>query len=131
MFCWLNTLTGALTGNCRVATPNTANPSSKPRSAKCAIREVREETGLEVLAERTSGIYFDAQEDFHHFVFVCKAMDSSLIFVANDGITECAYWPSDGLPRPISDFTVRRIQDAIKIPDVTLPVIFSGRKWLE
>lgn len=47
-------------------------------------------------------------------------------------ITACAYWPPEALPRPISDFTVRRIEDAISPANrFPLPVTVPARRWLE
>ena len=42
-----------------------------------ALREMREETGLEVRALSTSGIYYEPIDDMHHFVFICEAIDPS------------------------------------------------------
>ena len=96
-----------------------------------AIREVREETGLVVVAKRICGIYFDVEADFHHFVFECRALDANAEFQFDAEVTECAYWPLTALPRPISDFTIQRIEDAARPTDLVLPVTVSGRKWLE
>src|SRR5919108_2169262 len=41
-----------------------------------ALRELREETGLRAVAERLTGIYYDAEFDAHHFVFRCRVRDS-------------------------------------------------------
>ena len=97
-----------------------------------ALREVREETGLAVAAQRLAGVYYEHPGDFHHFVFICRRLDAAaeprpdLV-----EISACAYWPPDALPRPISDFTVRRVQDAISGNVLSLPVTISPRRWLE
>ena len=98
--------------------------------AETAVREVREETGLSVAAERLTGIYFDAGVDFHHFVFVCRQTHASQE-PQPDGveITDCGYWPPDALPRPLSDFTERRIQDAQAGVSPALPVAIGPRLW--
>lgn len=96
-----------------------------------ALREVREETGLQVAARQTTGIYYEAQDDMLHFVFLCQPLDADALPQANpDEITECAYWSPDALPRPISDFTVRRIQDAVTGPGMPLPAMIPPRQWL-
>ena len=47
-------------------------------------------------------------------------------------ITDCGYWPADALPRPISDFTVRRIEDALSLTNrYPLPATVGPRHWLE
>lgn len=82
--------------------------------AETAIREVREETGLVVTAERLTGIYYWAENDSHHFVFQCAtAHDGQEPLSISSETTDCGYFSPDALPRPISDFTVRRIQDAL------------------
>jgi 8-oxo-dGTP pyrophosphatase MutT (NUDIX family) len=96
-----------------------------------AVREVREETGLECTAASLSGIYFDAETDAHHFVFRCTVVGGEAL-PHSDEISDCAYWSPDALPRPISDFTVRRIQDAMpKKPTGPIPVPIPPRRWLE
>ena len=99
-----------------------------------ALREVREETGLLVTVERLTGIYYEHQgpeREALHFVFLCRVMDDTARpYPACDEITACSYWAPDALPRPISDFTVRRIQDAFTEPGPLLPVAISPRHWL-
>jgi 8-oxo-dGTP diphosphatase len=79
-----------------------------------AVREVLEETGLHVVAQHTTGIYYDRQADMLHFVFLCQPRDTTLA-PRSDGeeISERGFWLPTALPRPLSDFTVRRIVDAI------------------
>lgn len=96
------------------------------------VREVREETGLDVVAERITGIYYDPDHDMHHFVFRCHKQDESVVprpDVAE--ISTLGYWSVDALPRPISDFTVRRIQDALADLPPLLPLTIAPRRWLE
>jgi 8-oxo-dGTP pyrophosphatase MutT (NUDIX family) len=97
-----------------------------------AIREVREETGLAVAAEVLTGIYYDPNDDFLHFVFRCNLLDDKAIPRPDgDEITACAYWPPEALPRPISDFTTQRIKDALTGFNLPLPVTIGPRRWLE
>jgi 8-oxo-dGTP pyrophosphatase MutT (NUDIX family) len=65
-----------------------------------AIREVEEETGLLVAAERLSGIYEEAQNDgMLHFVFLCRAIDEDAhARLASSEISACAYWSPDEPP---------------------------------
>jgi hypothetical protein len=46
-------------------------------------------------------------------------------------ISECRFWPPDALPRPISDWTIRRIEDALAGNQFGLPVTIGERIWLE
>lgn len=103
-------------------------------AAETAVREVREETGLVVQAVRMAGcIYYDRQTGMHHFVFVCRPIDGEAV-PAVDGVeaSECGYWPVDALPRPISDFTVQRIKDALQQSGAEPALVEIGpRQWLE
>lgn len=100
-------------------------------AVETALREVREETGLVVIAERLSGVYYERDADFHHFVFVCRQVGDLAPRIDGDEITARAYYAPDALPRPISDFTVRRIQDALSGVTHHLPVDVPPRRWLE
>ncbi len=97
-----------------------------------AVREVREETGLEVTAEGLAGVYFDPQTDMHHFVFRCRPLDPAARPVPSPPeISACDYYAPDALPRPISDFTIRRIDDALADSPPVLPAVLPPRTWLE
>ena len=97
-----------------------------------ALRELREETGLDAAAERLTGIYYKAENDSHHFVFRCSVADGAIAAPSSDEISECGYWPADDLPRPISDFTARRIHDALLAePLPALPTEHPALTWLE
>ena len=99
-----------------------------------ALREVLEETALVVTADRLTGVYYEPQgtgREALHFVFRCHPVDSESVPQAGDAeITACGYWSINALPRPISDFTVRRIRDALAEPGPVLPVTVEPRQWL-
>jgi len=97
-----------------------------------ALREVLEETGLHVVAQHTSGIYYNTETDMHHFVFLCQSRDTALAS-RSDGeeISELGFWSPTALPRPISDFTVLRIADAISGAKQLLPSLVGPRQWLD
>jgi ADP-ribose pyrophosphatase YjhB (NUDIX family) len=78
-----------------------------------AVREVREETGLEVAAERMTGVYFERGRDFHHFVFACRRTMRTEPVPSSPEISEVRWCDRAALPRPISDFTARRIRDVL------------------
>src|SRR5512133_1525748 len=64
-----------------------------------AIREVREETGLQVHALHTAGMYYDPESDMHHFVFYCQPLDPTARPQPDvEEISQCAFWPPNSLP---------------------------------
>jgi 8-oxo-dGTP pyrophosphatase MutT (NUDIX family)/rhodanese-related sulfurtransferase len=108
-----------------------ADPGESGEEA--ARREALEEVGVTLTIERLSGIYWEPQGAFghHHFVFRATLAPGSPEPRAADPkeISECAWFAPDGLPRPISDFTVRRIEDALSDrPAGVFPV--APRVWL-
>jgi 8-oxo-dGTP diphosphatase len=106
--------------------------ASEPREsfAETALRELREETSLEAVAERLTGIYYEPETDAHHFVFRCRVLAGEAT-PSSEEISDSGYWALDALPRPISDFTVRRIEDALSGTVLRLPVAVPPRGWLE
>jgi 8-oxo-dGTP diphosphatase len=101
-------------------------------AAETAVREVREETGLQVSVERLTGVYYEPDFDMHHFVFICRRLDGSQTPRPDRvEIAECHYWPPDALPRPISDFTIRRIHDAMSKTTATSISMVPTRQWFD
>ena len=97
-----------------------------------AVREVREETGLIVAARHMTGCYYLPENDSVHFVFRCDLVDVDAAPVADlREISECKFWPAHHLPRPISDWTVQRIQDAMGGNEFGLPTEMGPRVWLK
>ena len=97
-----------------------------------AVREAREETGLDVSAKHTTGIYYEPEIDLLCFVFLCQPHDGTFDSLRPDNkeISRCAFWPLDALPRPISDFTICRITDASSGMRLPLPTVIPKRQWL-
>ncbi len=99
-----------------------------------AVREVREETGLDVVAERMTGVYHEPGHpagDFLHFVFACRRLDpSALPRLQQEELTDWRFSPPHDLPRPISDLTVRRIRDALSGEGPRLPVTVRRSRLL-
>ena len=102
--------------------------------AENAARELREETGLIAGSLTLTGVYAERQHKlagpFLHFVFRTEPADERDPAPDLDEISEAAFWPLDALPTPISDFTERRIRDALAGGPVVIGRV-EGRTWRE
>jgi 8-oxo-dGTP diphosphatase len=78
-----------------------------------ALRELREETGLMGRAVSLAGLYYKREDDSHHAVFHCEIDGGAEPAPTSSEVSAAAFWPVEELPRPISDFTIRRIQNAV------------------
>ncbi|KRE36773.1 NUDIX hydrolase [Paenibacillus sp. Soil522] len=106
--------------------------SEKNESAEeTAKREVFEETGIQVKVGRLTGIYYDPNYDMHHFAFISKSECNQEPKPCSPEILECRYCSIDDLPKPISDFTIRRIQDALSDDGEHLFHTIGPRQWVE
>ena len=99
--------------------------------AETAQREVKEETGLTVVARHITGVYYQPHDDSVHFVFMCELVADARVSQPDSEVTEIGYWPLESLPRPISDFTILRIKDALSGQKQALPAIILERQWLD
>lgn len=103
----------------------------KESAEETAIREVSEEVGLTVHTERLTGVYYDPNFDMHHFVFIAGHPSDQKPEPSSPEIVECGYYDIMDLPKPISDFTFRRIQDAIRTDHEQLFHTIGPRQWIE
>lgn len=96
-----------------------------------ARRELLEETGLELVIERLTGVYFEVDPDGSpalHFVFRC-GWDVVLVPRPSSAeIAEVGFWSIEQPPKPISDFTERRIRDAANASPPSV-VTIGPRRW--
>lgn len=101
--------------------------------SEAAARELFEETGIRAEIDRLTGVYHDPYHDFGpmlHFVFRCAWRPEFEPTPSSPEIGETGYWPLDALPRPMSDFTERRIRDALQDGPVAVERI-GRREWRE
>lgn len=108
---------------------------SEPGEApdETARRELLEETGLRAELDHLTGVYLEPDHDFGpmlHFVFRCRWHDRLDPVASSPEVSDVRYWPLDNLPRPISDFTERRIQDAALEGPVRVGRV-RNRQWRE
>lgn len=95
------------------------------------VREVREETELTVIRSELAGVYYESANDWHHFTFRCGVVPRIDPRPDQLEISECAFWPLDRLPRPITDFTLTRIRDATGGNQVPAFHVIGPRHLLE
>lgn len=100
-------------------------------SEATARREVYEEVGLEVRIGQLTGIYYEPNYDMHHFVFIASNINNQVPQPTSPEILECRFCSIDDLPKPISDFTCKRIEDAINHDREQLFHIVGSRQWIE
>jgi ADP-ribose pyrophosphatase YjhB (NUDIX family) len=96
-----------------------------------ASRELLEETGLRAEVDRLTGVYLEPDHDFGpmlHLVFRCRWRGGLVPTPSSPEIGDVGYWPVDRLPTPISDFTERRIRDALLDGPVSVARI-ATRQW--
>jgi 8-oxo-dGTP diphosphatase len=95
-----------------------------------AQRELREETMVELPEGELSGVYYESPHrlgSMLHFVFRFPSHDGLEPVAQLPEIGELGWFDLEELPRPISDFTERRIRDALA-PGVAYTVI-EPRVW--
>jgi 8-oxo-dGTP diphosphatase len=66
-----------------------------------------------------------------HFVLVRRRDPAQVPRPMPPEITDWGFWSPDELPRPMSDFTVLRIRDALEPSDSILPRSVGPRRSLE
>jgi 8-oxo-dGTP diphosphatase len=91
-----------------------ALPAEEPSIA--AARELVEETGLRLSAGAISGLYYEPGHDFGpmlHFVFRFPFDADQTPEAMPPEIGEVGWFAIDDLPTPISDFTEKRVRDAL------------------
>jgi ADP-ribose pyrophosphatase YjhB (NUDIX family) len=93
------------------------------------VREVREETGLEVEVERLAGVYAKPDQGEVVFSFVCTMVGGELR--ETDEADRLEYFEMDKLPRNTSPKQVERIRDVLKFPDQVVMKVQKGPSSVE
>ncbi len=79
---------------------------------ECAIRETKEETGLDVKIKKLSGIYSKPEKDEIVFQYICEVVDGEITL--NDEADEIKYFAFERIPKNTSRKQIERVQDALK-----------------
>jgi 8-oxo-dGTP diphosphatase len=97
-----------------------------------AQRELLEETGLDIEPGPLTGVYYEVAHEsgpFLHVVFRIEWMPGQTVPAPRSPEVDAAeFWPITSLPRPLSDFTASRIDDASLGHAVARTV--RARSWL-
>ncbi len=93
------------------------------------MREVREETGLDVWVERLSGVYWRPEQTEVNFAFVCRVVGGALVRTWE--AAETGYFALDGMPEWTVARHVDRVRDALEHPDETVMKTQFGVSWWE
>jgi len=79
---------------------------------EAVVREVQEETGLEVVIERLVGIYGKVIKDELVFAFTCRVVGGELVL--SDEADQHGYFDLEELPLNMPPKQVERIRDSIQ-----------------
>lgn len=77
---------------------------------QAAVREAKEETGLDVRLTRLVGVYSKPAQDALALCFEAEVIGGTF-GEATDEVVECGYFPVDDLPAPIREHLRQRIAD--------------------
>lgn len=96
---------------------------------ECVIREIKEETGLDVIVKRFAGVYAKPDKNEIVFSFVCDIVGGSMRLT--DESKDIQFFAIDNLPKNTSPKQVIRIQDALSHPTETLLMTHTGKSSRE
>ena len=102
---------------------------SKESPWEGVIREVKEETGLDIDVIRIVGVYSKPQKNEIVFSFLCENIGGEIIL--NEEANEIQYFDIDNLPENIPLKHIERILDASERNVETLFKIQEGKSSLE
>lgn len=92
---------------------------------QAVIREVKEETGLDVEISGFVGIYSKTDVDELAFAFLCRPVGGTVTL--NDEADDIRYYDLSALPQNISAKQVERIEDALAHREKTVCKIQIGK----
>ncbi len=77
------------------------------------VREVKEETGLDVVIERLVGVYGKVDKDELVFAFVCRVAGGQLVL--SDEADQHCFFATDKIPSNTPPKQIERIQDSLNL----------------
>jgi mutator protein MutT len=80
---------------------------------EAVVREVREETGVEVRVEAHVGSYSVANSSLVVYLFRCAILVGAPAVPDGDEIAEVGWWPIDALPSPRTNLLHHGLADAV------------------
>lgn len=96
---------------------------------EAVIREVKEETGLDVKVERMAGVYNKINSNDIVFQFVCTVVGGKIII--NDEADKIKYFEFSRIPKNTPPKHVERIKDIIDNPNKIITKTQEGRSTVE
>ncbi len=91
---------------------------------EAAVREVKEETGLEVVVTRLISVYYVVEPDSIGFQFLCRVVGGELRVDGRE-ISEAAFFNADRLPAPMTRPGRQRVLDALADQPVPILRVFE------
>ncbi|KKR08489.1 MAG: NUDIX hydrolase [Parcubacteria group bacterium GW2011_GWC2_39_14] len=91
----------------------------------CAVREVKEETGLDVQVTRLLGVYSRQGRDEVAFQFECTILGGEL--TTNSEADDLQYFALDSLPKNISPNKLARIKDYFENQNFPFLKVLTGK----
>jgi len=96
---------------------------------ECAVREVKEETGLDVKIERLSGIYNKPEKNEIVFQYICKIIGGKITL--NDEADKIEYFVFNDIPKNTCKKHTERIKDVLDHPDRLIMKTQTGKTSIE
>ena len=93
------------------------------------VREVKEETGLDVEVKRLSGVYSKPKENDIVIQFVCKVIGGKITL--NNEADKIKYYSFSDIPTNTVPKMVERIKDILDNPDKVITKTQTGKPTLQ
>jgi 8-oxo-dGTP pyrophosphatase MutT (NUDIX family) len=99
-------------------------------SVAALLREVKEETGLDIKPQKLIGVFHIPAERITDLVFLGLHRDARKPRPRQPEIEACGFFSPKELPKPMRPFVRKRIADALAGRAQALPVVLRPSQWL-